>query len=308
MKRSIFSLAILTLVAAACSQSPEPRSAEVTFKALRAAEHLSDPRKVAKWMIPFSQHQPGELVFTPNSIVAGEDTLVVLQQTAVDVIFTRKSPGQSAAFTITAAPLENRPGITRFLLTYRGPNGAPWTGNSALAESVNASLDSLVTYFSNPLKMYGYPIREIKVTDTAFLFASRTIASADFPQESKALFDMLLRQAGNHKVPYTGVRIFNMDKMGDRRVIYAGIGIEYRVDTQPGDSAEFKWMPYKKNLLAIDLEGPYQDVDKAKEALELYRVDKEMVSMAIPFHKYLSDWYGYTDSQQVRVRVCLPVY
>ena len=308
MKR-LFTLSTLQLLAVlACNQSPEPRSAEVAFKALRAAEHLSDPLKVAKWMLPFSQRGPGELVFTPNSIIAGEDTLIVLQQTAVDVIYTLKAPGRSTGFTITAAPLVDRPGITRFLLAWKGMNGAAWTGNSVLTQTVNASMDSLVTYFSNPLKMYGYPIREIKVTDTAFLFASRNIASADFPQESTALFEMLLRQARKHTVPYTGVRIFNMDKMGDRRVIYAGIGIEYRVDTQPGDSAQFKWMPYQKNLLATDLEGPYHEVDKAKEALELYRVDKEMVSMAIPFHKYLSDGYGYTDSQQVRIRVCLPVY
>jgi hypothetical protein len=292
----------------ACTQSPEPRSAEVPFKALRAAEHLSDPIKVAKWMLPFSQHKREDLQFTPNSIIAGEDTLVLIQQTAVDVVYTRKSPGQTTGFTITAAPLDNRPGITRFLLSWRGANNSPWTGNAAMTSLVNASLDSLVNYFTNPVKMYGYPIRDIKVTDTAFLFASRTIPTAEFPEASAALFEMLRRQAARYKVPYTGVRIFNMEKMGDRRTIYAGIGIEYRVDTQPGDSAQFKWMPYQKNLLAVDMEGPYAEVDKVKEALELYRVDKEMVSMAIPFHKYLSDGYGYTDSQRVRIRVCLPVY
>jgi hypothetical protein len=307
MKRSIC-IPFLLLFSAACNQQPEPKHADVTFKALRAADHLLDPRKVAKWMLPFSQLSPGELVFTPNSIIGGQDTLIILQKTAVDVGYTLKSPGLSAGFVITAGPMDNRPGVTRLLLSWAEEAGGPLKGNRAAAKSVHASIDSLASYFSTPEKMYGYPIRDIKVTDTAFLFASRTIATADFPRASTELFEMLLRQAAKFKVPYTGVRIFNMEKMGDRRVIYAGIGIEYRVDTRPGDSAAFKWMPYQKNLLAIDLEGPYHEVDKAKEALELYRVDKEMVSMAIPFHKYLSDGYGYTDSQQVRIRVCLPVY
>lgn len=307
MKRSIC-IPFLLLCLAACTLQPEPKHADITFKALRAADHLSDPRKVAKWMLPFSQMPTEELVFTPNSIIGGKDTLIMLQQSAVDIGYTLKSPDHTASFVITAAPMDNRPGVTRLLLSWPAKNGANTSGNRVLAKTVQASLDSLASYFSTPGKMYGFPIREIKVTDTAFLFASRTIATADFPQASAALFEMLFRQAAKYNVPYTGVRIFNMEKMGDRRVIYAGIGIEYRVDTQPGDSAAFKWMPYEKNLLAIDMEGPYAQVDRAKEALEQFRVDKEMVSMAIPFHKYLSDGYGYTDSQQVRIRVCLPVY
>jgi hypothetical protein len=307
MKRSIC-LPFLVLFLAACNKQPEPKHADVTFKALRAADHLSDPRKVSKWMLPFSQLPAGELVYTPNSIIGGKDTLIIRQLSAVDIGYTLKSPDLHAGFTITAAPMDNRPGVTRLLLSWAGEDAALGKGNRAAAKSVHASMDSLASYFTIPEKMYGYPIRDIKVTDTAFLFASRTIATADFPQASAALFEMLLRQAAKYKVPYTGVRIFNMEKMGDRRVIYAGIGIEYRVDTSPGDSAAFKWMPYQKNLLAVDMEGPYSEVDRVKESLEQYRVDKEMVSMAIPFHKYLSDGYGYTDSQRVRIRVCLPVY
>ena len=291
-----------------CSPRESQTSKPVAFKALRAVDHLTDPGQVAVWMRPFSQWPADSLQWLPNGIIHGQDTLLIIQQTAVDVIYLRRSPGLTGAFSLTAAPLVETPNSTQFIQQFRVQGQPAWPSDKTWTTDATASLDSLVAYFSSPQKMYGYPVREILVTDTAFLFASREIASADFTRESTALFDMLLRQARALNVPYTGVRIFNIDKEGPRRTIYAGIGIERRVDTAPGDSASFKWMPYQKNLLAIDFEGPYAEIDQLKEALERYRLDHQKSSMAIPFHKYLSDGYGFADSQVVKLRACLPVY
>jgi hypothetical protein len=73
-------------------------------------------------------------------------------------------------------------------------------------------------------------------------------------------------------------------------------------------TCNFKMMPYGKNLLAVEYEGPYYNVMKINEALEEYRADNKMVIMAIPFHKYLSEGYGFTDSQVVKLQVFYPVY
>jgi hypothetical protein len=118
-----------------------------------------------------------------------------------------------------------------------------------------------------------------------------------------------MKDAAKKGVGYNGVRIFNFEESSrENLTIYAGIGIDRPVETGAQDSIRFKWMPYGHNLLAVDFEGPYGEVQKIKEALEQYRVDNQRVNMAIPFHKYLSDGYGYTDSQVVKLRVCLPVF
>jgi hypothetical protein len=42
--------------------------------------------------------------------------------------------------------------------------------------------------------------------------------------------------------------------------------------------------------------------------MEQFKIDNRHVSMAIPFHKYLDEGYGFTEDQNVRVKVCYPVF
>ncbi len=299
----------LTLLTVSCNRQPSIKSVEASFGALRSVEHLSDPQKVARWMKPWSEMPRSSLQFSPNSIISGGDTLLILPKSAVDIAYTRKSNGIQGSFTISAGPREDQAGITRFFLDFRGSENNRWTGTDDWAKEAASSLDSLKVYFTKPEKIYGYAIRPITVTDTAFLFSSRTIQKSEFPQASGALFDMLIREAAKKGVTYTGVRIFNFEEMSPGKLtIYAGVGIDRPVQTGAQDSVRFKWMPYGHNLLAVDYEGPYGEVRKINEALEQYRVDNQRVIMAIPFHKYLSDGYGYSDSQIVKIRACLPVY
>jgi hypothetical protein len=90
--------------------------------------------------------------------------------------------------------------------------------------------------------------------------------------------------------------------------VYGFFTINRSIKTSESEPVNFKMMPYEKNLLAVDYEGPYYNVKKINEALEKYRMDNKMGGMAIPFHKYLTDGYGFTDSQIVKLRVCFPVY
>jgi effector-binding domain-containing protein len=170
-------------------------------------------------------------------------------------------------------------------------------------------MDSLGTYLDNPSKLYGFDIKGTLVTDTSFLFASKKIRRADFAAESKALYNMLIDEAKKRDAGYNGVRIFHYTDEGDSsRMIYAGVGVTKRIDTKEGDKVSYKMMPYQRNLLVIDYNGKYGDVPKAYTALEKYRIDNRYVTMAIPFHKYLDSGYGFSDSQQVRLKVCYPVF
>jgi effector-binding domain-containing protein len=287
----------------------EKYGVEGRYQALKAVEHLADPVKVAKWMLPFSSAKPGELQFTPQSVIYGTDTVEITQQSAIDVKYLKKKGSSSMPFIVSAEPPVDRPRNTIFKMTYATTRWNSWKGGSALEKEAKQSLDKLKKYFEDPVELYGYDIKRITVTDTTFLFASRTIDSDKFAEESKALYEFLIGEAKKRDVVYTGVRIFHFEDDGNNiRKIFAGISINRSLKTKNDDPVNFKMMPYGKYLLAVDYEGPYYNIKKVNEAIEAYRTDNQLVSMAIPFHKYLSDGYGFTDSQVVKLRVCYPVY
>jgi hypothetical protein len=287
----------------------EKYSVEVSFEALKAIENMSDPHFVAKWMLPFSTAKKEQLQFTPQSVIFGNDTVEINRQSAVDIKYLKKKGKIYFPFLVSAEPIADKTSTTNLILAYITNRWNTLKGGSLVEKEALQSLDKLKEFFKDPVQLYGFDIKQITVTDTTFLFASRIIETRKFSEESKSLFDLLISDAKKKNVVYTGVRIFHFEENGNNtRKIFAGISINRSVKTRESELVKFKMMPYGKNLLAVDYEGPYYNVKKINEALEEYSADNDMGGMAIPFHKYLSDGYGYTDSQVVKIRVCFPVY
>ena len=286
-----------------CTDANRIRMVEAEYPALKTVEHLTEPRRVALWMEPFCQTDTSELTFLPNGFIHQGDTLTINPVGPVDIAYRRSDGRTESSFTIAIEPLVDKPGTTRFHLTRDGK------GSGRFSADAEASLRRLPEYLRNPARIYGYDIREITVTDTVFLFSSRRIPKDRFSEESKALFDKLMATAETLGVEYNGVRIFHYDDYEPgMRSIYAGIGIDRAVETGKQDEIKCKRMPFQHHLLAVDYEGPYNRMTDILEAMDRYRSDKGKSSMAIPFHKYMQEGYGFTDSQQVRMRVCYPVY
>jgi len=284
-------------------------SVEVPFTVIKAADHLRDPHKIRQWMQPFASEKGDKLLISPQQLILGNDTLQILQQGFIDMWLRRSNGKDSLVYSINADALVDKPNITRFTLTY---NTTPWkklTQKNPLVEETMKNMDALAAYMKDPVKVYGYNIREVTVTDTSFLFSSRSVPSAKFANETKLLFDMLIAEAKKRDAGYNGVRIFNWLDNGDGTTsLFAGIGVTKRIETSDGDVVSYKMMPYQKKLLVADFEGPYKDVMKVYAAMEEYKEDNKRVSMAIPFHKYLSDGYGFADTQVVKMRVSFPVF
>jgi hypothetical protein len=290
-------------------KTSEKYSVDVPFTVIRAVDHFRDPQKIIKWMQPFTGDKSGKVQVDPRLLVLGKDTLQILQQGFIDMKFRRSNGKDSLVYAIDANPLDNNPYITRFSLTY---TTTPWKKltekNPLLAEAFK-NMDAFGDYMKDPLKVYGYNIHEVLVTDTSFLFASRTAPAEKFAEESKWLFDMLIAEASKRDAGYNGIRIFNWQDNGDGNIsLFAGIGVTKRINTTDNDIVSYKMMPYQKKLLVADFEGPYKDVMKVYAAMEEYKEDNKRVSMAIPFHKYISEGYGFADSQVVKMRVSFPVF
>jgi hypothetical protein len=288
---------------ASCTDANRTLKVEAEFPALKAVEHLFEPRRVALWMEPFCQTDTSRLTFLPNGIVRQGDTLTITPTGPVDIAYRRSDGRSEASFAIAIEPLVDKPKTTRFHLTRKGEVPDKFKAD------FEASLRKLPEYLRNPARIYGYDIREITVTDTVFLFSSRRIPKNRFSEESKDMYEKLIASAERLGVQYNGVRIFHYDDSEPGiRSIYAGIGIDRPVETGKDDEVKCKQMPFKHHLLAVDYEGPYLGMPDILQAMDRYRADHGKASMAIPFHKYMQEGYGFTDSQRVRMRVCYPVY
>ncbi len=314
IRRSILTVLVVTGLAVLVfmlvyKKTIESYSVEVPFSVIKAVDHFRDPHKMIQWMEPFKNATSGRPTVNPQQISLGTDTLQILQNGFVDLRFRRSDGKDSLVYAINADALVNQPNITTFTLSF---NTTPWkqlTQKNPLVQEAFRNMDAFAAYMKDPVKVYGYNIREVTVTDTSFLFSSRTVPAAKFSNETKLLFDMLIAEAKKRDAGYNGVRIFNWLDNGDNTIsLFAGIGVTKRIITEDGDLVSYKMMPYQKKLLVADFEGPYKDVMKAYAAIEEYKEDNKRVSMAIPFHKYISDGYGFADSQVVKVRVSFPVF
>ena len=287
-------------------QTEEMKTVKVNLPALKAMEYFSDSSKMNAWMVPFTVNP---VPFENNRMIHGEDTLTLTKLSLLQVDFKRSRPEGIFDFSVSVVPDKDSVHQSYFVLTYNTSRWRSMFGKNKFSLDAEASLDSLNKYLNNPEKLYGYNIHGELVEDTAFLFASKKIHRSKFAEESKALYDMLIDEAKKRDAGYNGVRIFHFtDGRDSSRTIFASIGITKRLDTKPEERVSFKMMPYQRNLLVIDFNGPYRDLPQAYTALEKYRIDNKLVSMAIPFHKYLDSGYGFPESKVVKMKVYYPVF
>lgn len=265
--------------------------------------YFADTNRLNEWMVPYQSKDRWQ----DGRLIHDADTLVIDRLGAFEIDFTRTNAQSKQNFSILVLPDKDSIFQSHFLLQYRAPR---WKRifSSTIIEQTTASLDSLKSFLDDPGRLYGFNIKGEQVVDTSFLFAKKTIARKDFATETKTLFDMLINEAEKRKAGYTGVRIFHFQDHGDQRTILASIGIRNNVQTPEGDIVSLKKMPFQLNLLTIDYQGPYSGVLKAYQALENYRQDYRYVTMAIPFHKYMQEGYGFDDSTMVHMKICYPVY
>jgi effector-binding domain-containing protein len=282
---------------------------EVPFPMANALEQMRDTRKISQWTEPFSTDKENKLILGSQSLILGMDTLQIIHQGFGDMKFRRSNGNDSLIYLIEGDPVSDSVKKTNFTLSFTTTPWKKYTGKNPLVTEALKNMDAFRDFMKNPTKVYGYHIIDTTVTDTLFLFASRTIPTEKFAAETKSLFDMLIAEATKRNADYNGVRIFHFSQNGDATSsLFAGIGINRLINTSNSDIVSIKIMPYKKKLLIADFEGPYKNIHKVYEAIVMYMEDNKRISMANPFHKYISDGYGFSDTQVVKMRVSFPVF
>ena len=280
----------------------------VPYSLWRTGEQLNNTKAVARWYVPFFSDPDIQHIDTGSrkALQAGPHTLYLENVSSFGALYRSSKEKSSASFLFTAVSDTTEVSASRIQLTYRSTLIRQWLGKTELEKAAEQSLQNLREYMTDTKRFYGYEIQEVKVEDTAFLFSRVTVPLAEKRQAMVRLFDKLIAFAQQQEAGYNGSRIFYSMQSGNNITLFAGVGVTVAVNVS-GD-IEYKRMPYGKNLLQTSYQGPFGQSGKAFEALELFKTDHKLSSMAIPYQKILSDGYDFADDQMVQLKIYYPVF
>lgn len=269
------------------------------------------PDNLKKWFMPFANASTGEQIMIDSidkTISSGTYKVQVRNQSIYSTLLSFSNGKKEMGFILSASPDTLKNHLTVLTMIYKDSYFNKWFGGSELVKNALNSFDGFDEYLDDSKKMYGFEINPVKVTDTAFLFTRKTVPLADRQKNMKILFEELISYAEKRNAGYNGVRIFYSLRSGDEVTLFASIGITNTIEIPSSEPYEYKMMPFEKNLLEATYQGPYAGAEKVYEALEAYKRDRQLTSMAIPFQKFISDGYDFADEQIVQLKVYYPVF
>jgi hypothetical protein len=224
-----------------------------------------------------------------------------------EFVFVHAVDQDSLPLHVVVSPDTSDSKITKIVYRYESQSFS--SKQNELKKNLGNSLEQLGELLKSNRYVYGYNIELTTVVDSSFLFLSKVVKADKEAEEAKKIFDELIAYAKLRNADYNGVRIYYTQKQGpDRLAIYASIGVNTYTPTAPSDPIQYKMMPYGKKLLVMDVEVPFGKTKDLFSVLEQYKQHHTLVSMAIPFQKFLSPGYGFADSQVVKTRISYPVF
>lgn len=283
----------------------------IPYSMYKIHEQLSEPENIIKWFLPFAgmDSSTQKIKTTVKRIETGESYLEVTNQSIAGsgIVTGNKNGKKFLLFSIIPDSINTIQCDVQ--LSYNTTLFKKLFGGNSLEKDAVKSLENLKAYMEDTKKLYGFEIGRETVIDTSFLFSRRTVPQNDKQVGTKKIFEDLIAYAEKNNLGYTGTRIFyTMTHSGDQVTLYASIGISKRFENTVGNVYEYKAMPAGKNLLVAIYQGPYGEANKAYSALEQYKSDYLLSSMAIPFQKFMNEGYDFADDQVVQLKVYYPIF
>ena len=314
MKRKL-TIAILLLLsfAAVLFLIPitENKSVEVNASYLVVKEQFSVNQNLAKWIHPFSDISKDELQLDAETGkgIRGKDITVTTEFLNPLVILVKfRDKTTSGEFQFQMNPDELNTQRTGVRLSYK-TNFFQKLRKPLFENYAEESLQNLKTYMEDAKQFYGYEMQVVKVTDTAFLVTQAIVKKANIADKANELYNKLISFAEKTNAGYYGIKIFHKERTGtDEYELSVGIGITKMFPVNAGPGIEFKQMPFGKNLLMCTYVGLYGEIEKAYEAMEKFKQEHSLSSMAIPFERLPENTVIVNDDEMVRLQIFYPIF
>ncbi len=301
-------LLLIFIFYAAFVKSIHQKEIIITEPFSKITPHFSEISNIAKWYMPFATTDIEKLIFKDNNkAILGTDTLTIdkIDGSGNWIKVTENDAKATLLFSFSA----DTGNTSRVRLAYDNTLMGELFKSNRLIENAKKSLANINTYFLDTKKMYGYTIEISTVTDTAFLFTSQVVAIPQKKKSISALFEKLIAKAEKDNNGYNGTRIFYSSPIAKDSIhLFAGIGITNTQQVAITGDITIKKMPANMNLLNTFYQGSFSRMNEPLEALSQFKVDNNLVSMAIPFIKFKTGGIEFSDDQVIQAIACYPIF
>jgi effector-binding domain-containing protein len=313
MKRILLSVVLLAgIICIAFLPVSSKKSVEINASIYRISDQLVFADAAVKWLLPFAEEESRNIRIDNGVVqkISDSSLQVVLRprnSMTTEIIFSPENKPRTFTFSILTNDSTNRKNTVT--LVYKTTLLNKITGLNKSAALAEKSLVNLKSYMEDPLQLYGYDIRVTTVKDTSFLVKQITVKKEELSDKAEALFAELIAFAEKNNGNFTGVKIFHRERITkDEYDISAGIGVTKSFPVLAGNGIEYKMMPLGKNLLITTYTGLYGDIDKAYEAIDQFKKDNALSSMAISFERIPDGVTRLADSEIVKLEICYPIF
>ena len=165
-------------------------------------------------------------------------------------------------------------------------------------------LQRLKSQIDDPVKYYGFVIREERVEDTIILVTNTACTKAMIPGCLRKTFATLQQQLQQAHYQGRAVPMFHVDSTGGDSVhIMAGFSISQNIIVHK----PYRMMSMPRAHIVVGYyDGDYANIGRLHEAILLYMKEKKIGMVAVPYEKVLSNPQTATDSVRVKAKVYHP--
>jgi hypothetical protein len=310
-KKILFALCIPTflfILYAAFVSSVHHKEIKINASVQLIHQEISSLNKIARWFEPFTLADTNvNKIIKPDRLEYDNTILKINNIIGYSTTYQVIENNKSVSLSYDVMPDTGH--YSKVIVTYKTTLWNQFFKSGKVIQNAFKSLEGIKDYLGDSKKMYGYEVEMTNVTDTTFLFSSKIIPLEIKKTAFKNLYESLIQFAKEKDLGYNGVRIFYLLPYGkDSLHVFTSIGITNPDKAPYSGPFILKRMPYMGRLLMTYYQGNFGKADAALNALEQFKIDNGMNSMAIPFIKLITEGIEFDDSQIIQARALYPVY
>jgi hypothetical protein len=176
----------------------------------------------------------------------------------------------------------------------------------ALQTAMKTLLASLSTHLSQTENIYGFPIKEIMLTDTVLI--TTRLATTNAPTENEIYQKVAVLEqyiAKNNKHILNNPMITLVNKTEGKHITMIGLSIDGEIPST--NEFAIKLMPPHGKMYITEVTGGQSTIDKAYQSLHNYQVDSKNPMPALPFELLITHRLKVADTSQWKTRIYFPV-
>ncbi|MET0635605.1 MAG: GyrI-like domain-containing protein [Chitinophagaceae bacterium] len=181
-----------------------------------------------------------------------------------------------------------------------------WSLDQSLHKETQVILDSLRSFYSKEENIYGFPVTATRITDTALISVSKTMAGMPSTTEIYSMLDKLHAYTSSIGIREINSPMLNISRAGDSILVRVAIPIEKRVPDS-GD-LQYRWMlPGGLMCVATVTGGPHTALN-AVTTMETYLKDHGLNQPAIPYQSLVTDRRAEPDTSKWITKIYCPYF